>query len=224
MKNYLSPTYFAMGLVFTTCLIASNLFGAKLLQIGPLTVSAAILIFPVTYVINDCITEVWGFARARSLIWIALSVNAAFMLLCTLVVYLPPADFWTGQASFEYVFMMAPRLSLASLSAFLIGSLVNAWLMDRLKTKLHGKGFSARAVLSTLIGQSVDSLVFYPIAFFGLIPVSQLAVLMITQVVLKTLYEALTLPVTVRFVRYVRDNEPDVRLDTRWSAAVSSTC
>lgn len=195
-----------MGLVFTVCLVASNLFGAKLLQIGPLTVSAAIVVFPVTYVINDCITELWGFERARSLIRLALGINAAFMLLCVLVVYLPAADFWTGQAAFEYVFLMAPRLSLASLTAFFIGSLVNAWIMDRLKTKLNGRGFSGRALFSTLIGQSVDSLVFYPIAFFGLLPLSQLGVLMLTQVVLKTLYEALTLPVTVRFVRYVRDN------------------
>ena len=193
-----------MGIVFNVCLIAANLLETKVIQLGSLTVTAGLLVFPISYIINDCIAEVWGFRKARLIIWSGFVMNFFVVTLGLIAVSLPAAPFWEGEEHFNFVFGMAPRIVAASLMAFLVGSFLNAYVMSRMKVASHGKNFSARAILSTVAGEGADSLIFFPLAFGGLMPVSELAKMMVVQVVLKTLYEVIVLPVTVRVVKYIK--------------------
>ena len=121
-----------------------------------------------------------------------------------IAVALPAASFWEGEEGFNFVFGMAPRIAVASLTAFLVGSFINAYVMSRMKVASQGRNFSARAILSTVAGESADSLIFFPLAFGGLMPLTELAKLMLVQVVLKTAYEVIILPVTIRVVNYIK--------------------
>lgn len=193
-----------LGIVFCVCLVAANLLETKVIQLGPIAVTAGLIVFPVSYIINDCIAEVWGFRKARLIIWMGFLMNFMAVALGQIAVALPAAPFWEGEAGFNFVFGMAPRIAAASLTAFLAGSFINAYVMSRMKVFSRGKNFSARAVLSTVAGESADSLLFFPLAFGGLMPVPELLKMMLVQVVLKTLYEVIILPVTVRVVRYIK--------------------
>ena len=193
-----------LGIVFCVCLVTANLLETKVIQLGPIAVTAGLVVFPVSYIINDCIAEVWGFRKARLIIWLGFLMNFMTVALGQLAVALPAAPFWEGEAGFNFVFGMAPRIAIASLLAFLAGSFINAYVMSRMKLASEGKHFSARAILSTVFGESVDSLIFFPLAFGGLMPPAELGKMMLIQVVLKTLYEIIVLPVTIRVVRYIK--------------------
>jgi uncharacterized integral membrane protein (TIGR00697 family) len=121
-----------------------------------------------------------------------------------LAVWLPAAPFWQGDEAFRFVFGLAPRIAAASLTAFLAGSFINAYVMSRMKLASGGRNFSLRAIVSTLAGEGADSLIFFPLAFGGLMPVGELAKMMVVQVVLKTLYEVIVLPVTIRVVNIIK--------------------
>lgn len=203
-ENIVSVPFMVLGIVFCVCLVAANLLETKVVQLGPVAVTAGLLVFPISYIINDCIAEVWGFRKARLIIWMGFLMNFLVVALGQIAVALPAAPFWEGEEGFNFVFGMAPRIAAASLLAFLVGSFMNAYVMSRMKVASHGKHFSLRAVLSTLAGESADSLIFFPLAFGGLMPLEELGRMMLVQVVLKTLYEVIILPVTVRVVNYVK--------------------
>lgn len=196
-----------LGILFNVCLIASNLLETKVIQVGGITATAGLIVFPISYIINDCIAEVWGFKKARLIIWSGFAMNFLVVGFGQLAVALPAAPFWEGEESFNFVFGMAPRIVVASLCAFLVGSFLNAYIMSKMKVASGGRNFSLRAVVSTLVGESADSLIFFPIAFGGLIPVNELLIMIGTQAVLKSLYEVLVLPMTVRVVRYIKKIE-----------------
>ena len=193
-----------LGILFNVCLIAANLLETKVIQVCGLTVTAGLLVFPISYIINDCIAEVWGFRKARLIIWSGFAMNFFVVLLGLIAVALPAAPFWEGEAHFNFVFGMAPRIVAASLLAFLAGSFLNAYVMSRMKLASHGRHFSARAILSTVVGETADSLLFFPIAFGGLIAWQELLVMMGIQIVLKSLYEVMILPVTIRVIRFIK--------------------
>ena len=193
-----------LGILFNVCLIAANLLETKVISVAGLTVTAGLLVFPVSYIINDCISEVWGFRKARLIIWTGFAMNFFVVVLGLLAVSIPAAPFWEGEEHFNFVFGMAPRIVAASLAAFLAGSFLNAYVMSRMKLRSGGRGFSSRAIASTLAGETADSLLFFPIAFGGVVLWRELAAMMALQIVLKSLYEVLVLPVTVRVVRYVK--------------------
>lgn len=193
-----------LGIVFCVCLVAANFLEAKVVKLGPLAITAGMIVFPVSYIINDCIAEVWGFRKSRLIIWMGFLMNFMVVGLGQIAVMMPAAPFWEGEESFNFVFGLAPRIAAASLAAFLVGSFLNAYVMSRMKVRSKGKHFSVRAVASTLAGESADSLIFFPIAFGGLMPVGELLKMMLVQALLKTLYEIIVLPVTVRVVRYIK--------------------
>lgn len=211
MKQQVSLSFMLMGILFSVCLIAANLLETKVVEIGGLSVTCGLLVFPVSYIINDCIAEVWGFAKARTIIWCGFAMNFFVVALGLISVQLPAAPFWEGEEHFNFVFGMAPRIVAGSLLAFLAGSFLNAYVMSRMKIQSKGRHFSLRAIASTLVGETADSLVFFPIAFGGILAVSDLATMMGVQIVLKSLYEVVILPVTIRVVRAVkRMEETDV--------------
>ena len=169
--------------------------------------TAGFLVFPLSYIINDCVAEVWGFRHVRLLIWLGFFMNFLVVGLGVLAVALPPAPYWNGAEHFNFVFGLAPRMAAASLMAFVVGSFLNAWVMSRMKVVDRGHRFSLRAVISALIGETGDSLIFFPVAFGGLIGFREMLGLMIVQIVAKTGYEILVLPITVRVVRYIKRRE-----------------
>lgn len=193
-----------LGIVFCVCLVAANLLETKVVQLGPIAVTAGLIVFPVSYIINDCIAEVWGFRKARLIIWMGFLMNFFVVALGQIAIAIPAAPFWEGEEAFDFVFGMAPRIAAASLTAFLVGSFINAYVMSRMKVASQGRHFSARAILSTMAGESADSLIFFPLAFGGLMPVNELIKMMVVQVVLKTAYEIVILPVTIRVVNYIK--------------------
>ena len=193
-----------MGIVFNVCLIAANLLETKVIQLGGLTVTAGLLVFPISYIINDCIAEVWGFRKARLIIWSGFVMNFFVVTLGLIAVSLPAAPFWEGDEHFNFVFGMAPRIVAASLMAFLVGSFLNAYVMSRMKIASRGRNFSARAIWSTVVGETADSLIFFPVAFGGVIAWRELAVMMGLQILLKSAYEVVILPVTIRVVKAVK--------------------
>lgn len=204
MKEKVSIPFMFMGILFNVCLIAANLLETKVIQVCGLTVTAGLLVFPVSYIINDCIAEVWGFKKARLIIWSGFAMNFFVVSLGLIAVSLPAAPFWEGEAHFNFVFGMAPRIVVASLLAFLVGSFLNAYVMSKMKLASKGKNFSARAIWSTLVGETADSLIFFPIAFGGIIPWKELLMIMVLQIFLKSMYEVIILPITIRVVKAVK--------------------
>lgn len=211
--DHKSTRHFGVSLLictvlFVTCLITSNLLETKLFQIGRLTLTAGFIIFPVSYIVNDCMAEVWGFKITRLVIWLGFILNFLVVAAGELAVLLPPADCWLdNEPHFNYVFGLAPRITGASFVAFLIGSFLNAYVMSRMKVLSSGRHFSLRAIVSTIVGEGADSLVFFPLAFYGSVPHSILIQMMVIQVIAKTLYEIIALPLTIRIVKWIKKQE-----------------
>lgn len=196
-----------LGVTFCVCLILANLLATKQVQFGPLNLTAGVLVFPISYVVNDCITEVYGYRRAKLIIWTGFVMNFAFVLLAWLADLIPGAPYWTNQEGFHALFGLAPRVALASFAAFLVGSFLNAYVMSRMKIHDKGRRFSLRAIASTLAGEVSDSLIFFPIALGGIVPEKNLLLMMISQVVVKTMYEVVVLPLTIRVVAWLKNTE-----------------
>lgn len=208
-----SLPFMLLGVLFCVCLIAANLLETKQVTVGPLELTAGLIVFPVSYIINDCLVEVWGFRKARLVIWLGFFMNFLFVLFGLAAVALPAATYWTGQEGFRAIFGLAPRIAAASFLAFLVGSFLNAYVMSRMKILQGGRGFSLRAIVSTLVGEGADSLIFFPLALGGVVPWHVLPAMMLTQVVLKTAYELVALPVTVRVVRWMKRVEGEDAYD-----------
>ena len=207
MKQQVSVTFMLLGILFNVCLVASNLLGTKLINVFGISVTGGLMIFPISYIINDCVAEVWGFRKARLLIWSGFISNFFTVGVGLIAVALPAAPFWQGEEHFNFVFGMAPRIAFASLMAYLVGSFLNAWVMSRMKIASKGERFSLRAIWSTIVGETGDSLIFFPIAFGFTIGWYELVVMMVTQIILKTLYEIIVLPLTIRVVKKVKKME-----------------
>ncbi len=204
MKQKVSLTFMLLGILFNVCLIAANLLETKVIQLFGITVTAGLLLFPISYIINDCISEVWGFRKACLIIWTGFAMNFFVVAMGLVAVAIPAAPFWEGEAHFNFIFGLAPRIAVASLLAFLTGSFLNAYVMSRMKLQSKGRNFWLRAIWSTLVGESADSIIFFPIAFGGLIAWRELVVMMGMQVLLKSLYEIIVLPLTIQVVKAIK--------------------
>ncbi len=203
-KNTVSVLFMLFSILFCVCLIAANLFATKQINVFGISMVGALIIFPISYIVNDVVSEVWGFGRARQMIWVGFAMNFFFVFMGFLCDIIPPAPFYENNEGFHAVFGLAPRVAAASFLAFLVGSFLNAYVMSRMKVSSQGKHFSVRAIASTLVGEASDSLIFYPLALGGVIPVEGLLELMFWQVTLKTAYEIVILPLTIRVVKWVK--------------------
>ena len=217
MKEKVSVPFMLLGILFNVCLIAANLLETKVIQVGSLTVTAGLLVFPISYIINDCIAEVWGFKKARLIIWSGFAMNFFVVALGLIAVAIPAAPFWEGEEHFNFVFGMSPRIVAASLMAFLVGSFLNAYVMSKMKVASQGRNFSARAIWSTVVGETADSLIFFPVAFGGVIAWKELLIMMGIQIVLKSMYEVIILPVTIRVVKAIKKIDGSDVYDTNIS-------
>ena len=212
-QTKVSVLFMLFSILFTVCLITANLLGAKQIALGPISLTGGILIFPISYIINDCVCEVWGYSKVRLLIWTGFLMDFFFVAVCGLCDIIPGAPYWDNDSGFHAIFGLAPRIAFASFMAFIIGSFINAYVMSKMKLKSKGKHFSVRAILSTILGDGSDSLIFFPIAFLGVIPTSELPLLMFWQVVIKTSYEIVVLPITIQVVNWVKKHEEEDAYD-----------
>jgi len=207
MKKTLSVTYMLCGLMFTTCLIVANIIEQKLIHIGPVEATAGLLIFPVSYILNDVIAEIWGYRKARLIIWGGFAMNFLAVVFFQLSIWAPGSEHFTHQEAYTMVLGSTLRITLASFVAFLCGSFVNAYVMSRMKLRDQGRHFSWRAIVSTLFGEGCDSLVFFHLAFLGLVPYPAIIKLVLTQTLMKTCYEILVLPLTNLVVNKLKNWE-----------------
>jgi uncharacterized integral membrane protein (TIGR00697 family) len=207
----MSWRFIACAALFVTCLLAANTIAAKLIVVGGLVLSAAIVIFPVSYVVGDVLTEVWGYAVTRRVIWLGFGCNALMVLAVWVGGELPAAPFWSGQAAYEQILGQAPRILVASLAAYLVGEFANAFVLAKLKIATEGRRLWVRTIGSTLVGQGLDSVVFVTLAFGGTIPAGVLAGLVVGQWAVKVVYEAAATPLTYLAVGWLKSRE---HLDT----------
>ena len=207
MKKQVSVAFMFLGLLFTVCLIVSNIVEQKLISIWGIEATAGLIIFPLSYIINDLIAEVWGYRKVRLIIWNGFLMNFLAVIIFRLSIALPGSAHFTHEAAFNLVLGNTERIVVASFIAFLFGSFLNAYVMSKMKIMQRGRGFSIRAVVSTMVGEGADSLVFFTIAFSGIIPNHALLILILTQTAMKTGYEILALPVTNLVVRWVKKHE-----------------
>ncbi len=183
-KQNVSVLFMLFSILFCVCLIAANVLETKQIAVGPVSLTGGLIVFPVSYIINDCVCEVWGFRKARLLIWTGFAMNFLFVMLGALCDLIPGAPYWHNEAGFHAIFGLAPRIAMASFVAFIVGSFVNAYVMSKMKLRHGGNHFSARAVLSTVAGETCDSIIFFPLALAGVVPADELPWLMLWQVVL----------------------------------------
>ena len=217
-NNQVSVSFMIAGIVFCICLVASNLLETKVFRAwGSITLTCGFLVFPISYILNDVIAEVWGYRKARLIIWLGFLMNFFVVGVGGIACALPAAVEGSDDA-FKQVFAFAPQVAVASLLAFIVGSFLNALVMSKMKIADRHKGnfdyhFSMRAILSTLAGESADSLIFFPLAFYIFpllfmgepqLPLPLMSELMFTQVIAKTLYEILLLPVPIQVVTLVK--------------------
>ena len=205
--NKVSVLFMLFSILFCVCLIAANVLETKQIAFGSISLTGGLIVFPVSYIINDCVCEVWGYKKTRMLIWTGFAMNFFFVMLGAICDMIPGAPYWTNDEGFHAVFGLAPRIAFASFLAFICGSFVNAYVMSKMKLSSGGKNFSLRAVVSTIFGESVDSVIFFPLALWGVVPTEELPWLMLWQVFLKTAYEVVVLPLTIRIVRYMKRHE-----------------
>lgn len=201
-------TFDVVMAAFVAILLLSNLIGAaKLATLGGFTFGAGILFFPLGYVIGDVLTEVYGYAHARRCIWVGFSALVFMAFMSWVVVSLPPAAGWEGQAAYESVFGQVPRIVMASIVAFWAGEFVNSFVLARMKVLTQGRHLWTRTIGSTVVGQAVDSAIFYPLAFAGVWSTAQVITVMFTNWALKVLWEALLTPVTYAVVGWLKRHE-----------------
>lgn len=200
-----SPWFVAITAVFVTCLITANIIAVKVVGLFGLLFPAALVVFPLSYVIGDVLTEVYGYAQARRVIWLGFLCNLIAVLAIWVGQTLPSAVFWDGQAAYEHILGNTPRLLAASFLAYLVGEFANSFVLARMKVATKGRWLWSRTIGSTIVGEGLDSLVFITLAFAG--TDAPLAIMIPTQWLIKVLYETLATPITYAVVAFLKREE-----------------
>jgi queuosine precursor transporter len=196
--------------VFVACLMTSNVIAVKLISVFGWVMPAAVIVFPLSYIAGDVLTEVYGYRQARRVIWLGFLANTIMVVAIWLGKVLPPPVFWDGQEAYERILGFTPRLLAASLLAYLVGEFANSIVLARLKIATHGRWLWVRTIGSTVVGEGLDSLIFIVAAFSGILPHGAIASAVLTQWVVKTGYEVIATPLTYIVVRSLKRKE---RLD-----------
>src|SRR5687767_12943218 len=203
----MSWRFVSFAALFVTCLLTANTMAAKLIGVAGVVVPAAIVIFPISYVVGDVLTEVWGYGVARRVIWLGFACNALMVAALWLGGELPPAPFWKGQDAYEAIFGQTPRILTASFLAYLVGEFANAFVLAKLKVATQGRWLWMRTIGSTIVGQGLDSAVFVTLAFAGVVPAGALVSIVAAQWIFKVAYEAAATPLTYAAVGWLKARE-----------------
>jgi uncharacterized integral membrane protein (TIGR00697 family) len=193
--------------LFVAILLISNVLGQKIWRLGPLDMSAALLLFPVSYIFGDVLTEVYGYARSRRIIWVGFFSNALMAALGWVAVRLPASPDWPNQRAFETVVGFVPRVVIASLVAFWAGEFSNSYVLAKMKILTSGRHLWTRTIGSTVVGQAVDTFLVVGITFFGVLPFSSILRVTVSMYLLKVAYEAAATPLTYLAVNWLKKKE-----------------
>lgn len=215
MKKQVSVAFMTCGLLFTVCLIVANIVGQKLIRAFGIDITAGLIIFPVTYIITNLVAEVWGYRKMRVIVWNGFLMNFLAILVFRISLWAPASHHFVYQQAFTQILHNTERITVASFIAFMLGSFLNAYVMSKMKIIQHGRHFSVRAIASTIVGEGADSLIFFTIAFSGIVNRHHLIVLILTQTTLKTAYEIIALPLTTYLIKRIKKSEHTDRFDKK---------
>jgi hypothetical protein len=199
--------FLAFAGLFVTCLLTANVIATKLIAVGGLVLPAGVVIFPISYIVGDVLTEVYGYAAARRVIWLGFGCNLLMVAAIWVAGELPPAPVWRGQAAYAEVFAQTPRILMASFLAYLVGEFANSLVLAKMKIATRGRWLWTRTVGSTIVGQGLDSLVFVGLAFAGFVPLAVLPGIVLAQWFVKVAYEAAATPLTYLVVGWLKARE-----------------
>ena len=206
-KNYYSTWFVFVVAIFITCLITANIVAVKLVEISGFVLPAGTIIFPISYIFGDILTEVYGYRQARRVIWLGFFCNFIVVVAIWIGQMLPPASFWDAQKAYERILGYTPRLLVASFLAYLVGEFANSFVLAKMKIATKGRWLWTRTIGSTLVGEGLDSSVFMILAFAGTIPMATLLVAVLTQWLVKSTYEAVATPLTYIVVNFLKRKE-----------------
>jgi hypothetical protein len=203
----ISGRFLTLVAVFVACLVVSNFIAGKIVEFGALNLSAALIVFPLTYIIGDVLTEVYGYRRARQVIWLGFLGNLVAVAAVMIAIALPPAAFYEDHEAYVQILGQTPRILAASLAAYLVGEFVNSYVMAKMKIWSQGRHLWTRTIGSTVIGQSLDTTIFTVLAFAGVFPIEAIVAIVLTEWALKCLYEAAMTPATYAVVNWLKRAE-----------------
>ena len=203
----MSWRFVTFAALFVTCLLTANIMAAKLISLGGVVLTAGIVVFPVSYIVGDVLTEVWGYAAARRVIWLGFACNALMVAAIWLGGEIPSAPFWKGGPAYAEILGQTPRILLASFVAYLFGEFANSYVLAKMKIMTRGRWLWTRTIGSTVVGQALDTAVFVALAFGGSVPAGALTGIMIGQWIAKVLYEAAATPLTYAAVAWLKARE-----------------
>ena len=199
-----SPYLVGIAALFVTCLITANITAVKLMMAGPFIVPAGIVIFPLSYLFGDVLTEVYGYAVTRRIIWLGFGCNLIAVAAIAVAGAVPAAPFWHGQAAYDSILGATPRLLAASFLAYLVGEFCNSFILAKLKILTKGRWLWSRTLGSTVVGQGIDSSIFVVVAFVGAMSGADLGLTILGQWLLKSLYEVIATPLTYAIVNHLK--------------------
>ncbi len=200
--------------VYITCLLLSNLIAGKMMALGSVTLPAAVILFPITYILGDVFTEIYGYKNMRTVIWMGFACSAFAVIIYMITIALPHPDFWGNQEAFATVLGTTPRVFAASLIGYLFGEFSNSMILSKLKVKTEGKKLWMRTIGSTIVGEAFDTVIFISISFWGTMPTETLLQMMLFQYLFKVCYEIIFTPVTYAVVRKLKKIEDMDTYDT----------
>lgn len=200
-----SPWFVVISAIFVTCLITANIIAVKIIEVFGFVMPAALVIFPLSYIIGDVLTEVYGYAQARRVIWLGFLCNLVVVAAILIGQVLPAAGFWDGQSAYERILGYAPRLLVASFMAYLVGEFANSFVLARMKVATGGRWLWSRTIGSTIVGEGLDSVLFITLAFAG--TDAPLLVMIPTQWLAKVAYETIATPLTYAVVSFLKRQE-----------------
>lgn len=206
MKKENSNLFIYLSMTFVVCLLLSNILAAKMLAIGKFSITAGTLVFPISYIINDVLSEVYGYKKTKNIVLAGFILQLFMIIVFAVAIYLPAPAWFENSDEFALILGSTPRIAVAGLISYLFGSLVNAKVLVKMRDKSE-KYFGIRAVLSTLFGETVDSMIFVPAAFFGTMPNKEILTMILSLITLKTLYETIFLPITYQVIKRVKEYE-----------------
>ena len=207
-KNNVTKTFMYLGILYVTCLLLSNLVAGKMWAVTEsITLPAAVILFPITYIFGDVFTEVYGFGKARSIIWMGFFCSFFAVLIYLITIALPHPGYWENQEAYATVLGTTPRVALASFVGYLFGEFSNSMVLSKLKVKTQGRKLWIRTILSTLVGEGFDSVIFIMISFWGTMENSVVLKMILFQYAFKVCYEAIFTPVTYAVVNWLKKKE-----------------
>ena len=196
-----------LAVAFVAVLMISNTTAGKVIAVGPLAVSGALIIFPLSYILGDVLTEVYGYRAARKVVWSGFAALALMSLAYWIIQILPSAAFWENQAAYEVILGAVPRITLASMIAYFCGEFVNSYVLSRMKVWMNGKQLWMRTIASTIAGEGIDTVLFMFVAFAGVLPVTAIFILILSEYAIKVAYEVAATPITYKVIGWLKRKE-----------------